>query len=85
MPSILTGTVVSDKQDKTAVVSVSSSKRHPLYRKNYTSHKKYHVHDEKNQAKEGYKVTFEECAPISKNKNWKLKEIIDKGPEGKKG
>ncbi|MDD5289877.1 MAG: 30S ribosomal protein S17 [Patescibacteria group bacterium] len=66
-----TGTVVSDKMDKTIVVKVENTKIHPRYLKRYTVSKKYKVHDEKNEHKVGDKVTFIECRPLSKDKRWK--------------
>jgi len=70
-----TGTVVSNKMDKTAVVLVETSIMHPKYKKQYTSSKKYKVHDEKNIAQVGQTVTFEECRPFSKTKQWRLSEV----------
>jgi small subunit ribosomal protein S17 len=78
MSKIYTGTVVSDKQDKTVVVEVSRSTSHPLYKKPYTVTKKYHVHDEDNSAKPGDKVEFTDTAPISKNKQFRLTSINNK-------
>ena len=69
---ILTGTVVSDKSDKTIVVLVERKVKHPLYGKIIRRSKKYHAHDEANSVKEGAIVLIEECAPISKNKTWRL-------------
>jgi small subunit ribosomal protein S17 len=69
---ILTGTVVSDKNDKTVVVKVERKVKHPLYGKIIRRSKKYHAHDEANGAKEGQTVRIEECAPISKNKTWRV-------------
>lgn len=69
---ILTGTVVSDKNDKTIVVLVERKVKHPLYGKIIRRTKKYHAHDENNVVKEGEVVRIEECAPISKNKTWRL-------------
>ena len=69
---ILTGTVVSDKNDKTVVVKVERKVKHPLYGKIIRRSKKYHAHDADNFAKEGQIVRIEECAPISKNKTWRL-------------
>lgn len=66
------GVVKSDKMDKTIVVSVESVKIHPKYKKRYASSKSYKVHDEKNQYKEGDKVTFVECRPLSKDKRWRV-------------
>ena len=69
---VLTGTVVSDKADKTVVVRVERRVKHPLYGKIIKLSKKYHAHDEANAAKVGDTVRIEECAPISKNKRWTL-------------
>ncbi|MEP7350704.1 MAG: 30S ribosomal protein S17 [Sphingorhabdus sp.] len=69
---ILTGTVVSDKNDKTIVVLVERKVKHPLYGKIIRRSKKYHAHDENNVVKAGEIVRIEECAPISKNKTWRL-------------
>ena len=69
---ILSGTVVSDKNDKTIVVKVERKERHPLYGKIIRRSKKYHAHDEANAAREGETVRIEECAPVSKNKTWRL-------------
>jgi small subunit ribosomal protein S17 len=66
------GIVVSDKMDKTIVVKVDRVKQHPKYLKRYTVSKRYKVHDEKNQYKEGDKVSFIECRPLSKNKMWRI-------------
>lgn len=66
------GVVVSDKMDKTIVVSVNTVQIHPKYGKRFTVSKKYKVHDEKNQYKEGDKVSFVECRPLSKDKKWKV-------------
>ena len=69
---VLTGTVVSDKTDKTVVVSVERRVKHALYGKIIKRSKKYHAHDEGNVFKEGQTVRIEECAPISKLKTWKV-------------
>ena len=66
------GVVVSDKMDKTIVVKVSYVKVHPKYNKRYFVSKKYKVHDEKNKFKEGDKVTFMNCRPLSKDKRWRV-------------
>ncbi|RLC38329.1 30S ribosomal protein S17 [Candidatus Falkowbacteria bacterium] len=66
------GVVVSDKMDKTIVVRVDRVSVHPKYKKRYTVSKRYKVHDEKNKKKEGDKVTFIECRPISKDKKWRV-------------
>ena len=67
---VLSGVVVSDKNDKTIVVSVERRYTHPLLKKTVRRTKKYHAHDEKNVFKIGDKVSIEETAPISRNKRW---------------
>jgi small subunit ribosomal protein S17 len=67
---VLTGTVVSDKQDKTITVLVERRVMHPVYKKFIRKSKKYAAHDETNQFKTGDFVSIEECRPISKNKRW---------------
>ena len=66
---VLSGTVVSDKGDKTVVVRVERRVKHPLYGKIIRLSKKYHAHDEANAYHAGEQVRIEECAPISKQKN----------------
>ncbi|MFH1427981.1 MAG: 30S ribosomal protein S17 [Patescibacteria group bacterium] len=66
------GVVVSDKMDKTIVVRIDRVRVHPKYKKRYTVSKKYKVHDEKNQFKEGDKVVFIGCRPLSKDKRWRV-------------
>ncbi len=78
---ILTGTVVSDKGDKTVVVLVERKVKHPLYGKIIRRSKKYHAHDAENSAKAGEVVRIQECAPISKNKSWTLVERVGAAPE----
>ena len=67
---ILQGVVVSDKQDKTVVVSVERQVMHPVYKKFVKKSKKFAAHDENNQYKVGDRVSIEERRPISKNKSW---------------
>ncbi|MCQ2734473.1 MAG: 30S ribosomal protein S17 [Alphaproteobacteria bacterium] len=67
---ILQGVVVSDKQDKTVVVSVERQVMHPVYKKIVKKSKKFAAHDENNQCKIGDRVSIEECRPISKHKSW---------------
>jgi len=69
---VLTGTVVSDKGDKTIVVKVERRVKHPLYGKIIKRSKKYHAHDEANAFHEGETVRIEECKPISKLKTWRV-------------
>tara|TARA_B100000902_G_scaffold245840_1_gene232738 strand:+ start:953 stop:1213 length:261 start_codon:yes stop_codon:yes gene_type:complete len=72
----LTGTVVSDKMNKTAVVLLERKVKHPKYGKYIKKSTKYKVHDQDNSCKIGDVVTITEVRPISKNKSWKLVEII---------
>ena len=72
---VLSGTVVSDKADKTVVVRVERRVKHPLYGKIIRLSKKYHAHDEGNVYRLGEQVRIEERAPISKLKTW---EVIDR-------
>jgi len=67
---ILKGTVVSDKMDKTIVVSVERIKEHPRYRRRVKVSKKYKAHDPEKKYHVGDKVTIQECRPISKEKKW---------------
>jgi small subunit ribosomal protein S17 len=77
---VLTGTVVSDKGDKTVVVRVERRVKHPLYGKIIKLSKKYHAHDEGNAFKLGEQVRIEESAPISKLKNWKVLDRVGEAP-----
>ena len=74
---ILTGTVVSNKTDKTVVVKVERRVKHPLYGKIIKRSKKYHAHDEGNEFREGETVRIEETRPISKLKTWRVIERVD--------
>ena len=74
----LTGHVVSDKMDKSAVVVVERKVRHPLYGKYVRRSTKLHVHDANNECNEGDVVTISECRPISKSKTWKLDKIVER-------
>jgi small subunit ribosomal protein S17 len=69
------GTVVSNKMDKTITVEVERMIKHPLYGKYMRRSKKIHAHDPENQCQEGDKVTIEETRPISKSKAWKLSSV----------
>ena len=73
---VLTGTVVSDKGDKTIVVRVERRVKHPLYGKIIKLSKKYHAHDAANEYRLGEIVRIEECAPISKLKTWTVVDRI---------
>ncbi len=72
------GVVVSDKMNKTAVVKVEYNKMHRLYKKYVKKAKKFKIHDEENSCKIGDTVKFVETKPISKEKKWKLVEIISR-------
>ena len=73
---VLSGTVVSDKGDKTIVVRVERRVKHPLYGKIIRLSKKYHADDQANEYRLGETVRIEECAPISKLKTWKVLDRI---------
>ena len=73
---VLTGTVVSDKGDKTVVVRVERRVKHPLYGKIIKLSKKYHAHDDGNAYRMGEQVRIQECAPISKLKSWTVLDRI---------
>ncbi len=70
------GVVVSDKMEKTVVVSVEVMKRHPLYGKTIRTSKKYKAHDEENHCKVGDRVRIREARPLSKDKRWVVEEIL---------
>ena len=74
---VLQGTVVSDKNDKTIVVKVERRLLHPVFKKTVRLSKKYHAHDEKNEAKIGEIVRIEETRPSSKLKRWALVAKVD--------
>ena len=74
---ILQGVVVSDKNDKTIVVKVERRLRHPVLKKTVRLSKKYHAHDEKNEAKSGDVVRIQETRPLSKQKRWTLVAKVD--------
>lgn len=78
MTKTLTGVVSSDKGDKTIVVTVTSRKTHPIYRKQYTFSKKFMAHDEKNEARVGDKVVIAETRPLSARKRFILEKIVEK-------
>ncbi|WP_018249347.1 30S ribosomal protein S17 [Orenia marismortui] len=72
------GIVVSDKMDKTVVVAVERKTQHPLYKRVITRTSKFKAHDESNECREGDKVKIIETRPISKHKNWAVKEIVER-------
>ena len=72
------GEVVSDKMDKTIVVAVKTKKKHPLYGKTVNYTKKYKAHDENNECGIGDTVKVMETRPLSKDKRWRVVEIVEK-------
>jgi small subunit ribosomal protein S17 len=72
------GMVVSDKMQKTRVVAVTRLYQHPLYGKFLKRTQKFHVHDEKNDAKAGDKVLIIESRPLSKTKRWRLMKVLER-------
>ena len=72
------GTVISDKGEKTIIVQVGTSKAHRLYKKTVQQRTKFKVHDEKNECGVGDLVRITETRPISKEKRWRLLEIVEK-------
>ncbi len=74
----LIGLVASDKMDKTIVVEVTRRTIHPVYRKYIRRSKRYKAHDEANTCKVGDRVLIEECRPLSAQKRWRLKEILER-------
>ena len=74
----LTGTVVSDKMDKTVTVLVERRTKHPVLGKIIRVSKKYHAHDENNECHEGDVVMIEECRPIAKTKSWRVSKLVEK-------
>ena len=75
---IQTGSVVSDKMDKSAVVLIERRVKHPIYGKFMKKSTKLHIHDENNECAVGDTVQISECRPISKTKSWKLVKIVEK-------
>jgi small subunit ribosomal protein S17 len=75
---IRTGQVISDKMDKTVVVSITSLVKHPLYGRFVKKTKKFKAHDENNECGIGDRVLLMETRPLSKDKRWRVVEIIEK-------
>ncbi len=73
-----TGVVVSEKMDKTIVVSVVIQKKHPIYGKYMKKTKKFYAHDEENSVRSGDTVRIMETRPLSKTKRWRLVEILER-------
>ncbi|OGP70758.1 MAG: 30S ribosomal protein S17 [Deltaproteobacteria bacterium RBG_16_50_11] len=74
----LVGVVFSDKMDKTVVVMVNRLVLHPIYKKYIRKRKKVKAHDEKNECRIGDKVLLIETSPLSKEKRWRVKEIVER-------
>ena len=73
------GRVVSDKMDKTVVVSVERLRRHPIYKRVVRLSSKFKAHDEENSARVGDTVRIEESRPLSREKRWRLVEVVARG------
>ena len=72
------GIVVSEKMDKTVVVAVSDKRKHPVYKKTITYTKRFKAHDEANECGVGDKVRIVETRKLSKDKHWRVAEIVEK-------
>ena len=72
------GVVVSDKMDKTIVIAAKFKEKHPIYGKFVQKTKKYHAHDEKNEAHVGDTVQIMETRPLSRTKRWRLIQIVER-------
>ena len=73
----LKGIVISNKANKTAIIRVERVKKHPLYERRFKVSKKYKIHDERNECKEGQIVLFKSFRPISREKSYKLIKILE--------
>lgn len=74
----LVGRVVSDKMDKTVTVLIERRVKHPMYDKIIVRSRKYHAHNENNEARSGDLVQIEECRPLSKTKAWVVSKLLEK-------
>jgi small subunit ribosomal protein S17 len=72
------GRVLSDKMDKTVVVGVDFVRRHPIYKKRITRTSRFFAHDEQNDCREGDLVRIEESRPLSRNKRWVVREVLER-------
>ena len=81
MRKIRTGKVVSDKMNKTVVVAVESLVSHPMYKRTIRRTKKFKAHDEENACRIGDKVKIMETRPLSKEKRWRVIEILDRAEQ----
>ncbi|GBD95251.1 MAG TPA: 30S ribosomal protein S17 [Nitrospirae bacterium] len=78
---IYTGDVISDRMDKTVVVAVTRLTQHPMYKKTIKKISKFKAHDEENKCKKGDKVSIIESRPVSRDKRWKVLDIVRRGSE----
>jgi small subunit ribosomal protein S17 len=76
---VIQGTVVSNKMEKTVVVTVERKKKHPLYHKVMSVTERYKAHDDDNSCKLGDVVRIVECRPMSKDKRWRVIEVLTRG------
>ncbi|OPX84417.1 MAG: 30S ribosomal protein S17 [Pelotomaculum sp. PtaB.Bin104] len=81
MRKVLTGRVVSDKMEKTVVVAVETLVRHPMYQRIIRQTRKFKAHDEDNTCRVGDKVKVMETRPLSKEKRWRVIEILDRADQ----
>ncbi len=72
------GVVISDARDKTVTVEVVDSRRHPKYGKTVSVRRKFHAHDEANDARLGDTVRIDETRPLSKTKRWRVSEVVER-------
>lgn len=79
MARTMTGTVTSDKGDKTIVITINARKTHPIYKKQYSKKSKFMAHDENNEAKTGDLVIVAESRPLSARKRFSLLKIVERG------
>ena len=77
----VTGTVISNRMDKTVTVMIERKVKHPVYGKYIRRSTKLHVHDEENTCQEGDKVTIEQCRPLSKSKSWQLVNVVGRNEQ----
>ncbi|MDZ7796004.1 MAG: 30S ribosomal protein S17 [Candidatus Marinimicrobia bacterium] len=77
------GVVISNKMDKTVTVLVNQRMKHPVYGKYIKKSRKFTAHDEENACRMGDTISIVETRPMSRNKRWRLKEILDRAPEAK--
>ena len=78
---VYTGQVITDKMDKTVVVAVTRLTQHPMYKKTIKKISKFKAHDDENKCKRGDVVSIIEARPLSKDKRWKVLEVVRRGSE----